>query len=58
MWLKIMLSIAMAALTGMTPALREQLSQAARDFRTKAAETKNPYDDILANMLCGILGIE
>jgi len=31
--------------------------EVAVDCRTKARATANPWDDVLADMICGILGI-
>lgn len=38
--------------------LREELVTSALAFRVKARETDNPWDDILADMLCWALNIE
>lgn len=45
----------MAAVSG---PLREQLERFARQFREDARKTSNPMDDILADILCWLLGIE
>jgi len=38
--------------------LRKQLEEFARQFREDARKTDNPADDILADILCWMLGIE
>lgn len=38
--------------------LRTNLEKFAREFREEARKTSNPADDILADILCWLLGIE
>lgn len=45
-------------LTNVTPALLDQLRDLARTFKAKAAETPNPWDDLLANVLCALIGAD
>lgn len=37
--------------------LLETLKQFAEKFREDARQTDNPWDDILADLICGLLGI-
>jgi len=39
----------------MTPALREALCTFAKEFKTKATETDNPWDDVVADLLLAVL---
>jgi hypothetical protein len=41
-----------------TGELSEDIKGWVTDFRAKAADTPNPWDDILAEFLCGIFGIK
>lgn len=54
-WLIKLFRQLLAAVSG---PLREQLESFARKFREDARQTSNPMDDILADILCWLLGIE
>lgn len=41
-----------------TPELRDKLVEFAKSFREDAKATDNPLDDVLAAILCGLLGID
>jgi len=45
-------------LTVVSGPLRETITNFATDFRKKAKETPNPWDDVLADILCWILDID
>lgn len=40
-----------------TPAFREQLVKFCIEYRDAAKKTPNPWDDILANLLCWMVGV-
>lgn len=40
-----------------TPAMRAELEKFCTDYRESAKKTPNPWDDILAEMLCWICGV-
>lgn len=37
--------------------MREMLVKFATDFRTRARETSNPWDDVLADLICLLLQV-
>ena len=41
-----------------TPAVLDMLKQFTKDFYLKAKETPNPWDDILAEFLAGLVGLD
>lgn len=41
-----------------TPTVRAELVKFCTDFRASAKKTPNPWDDILAEMLCWICGVQ
>lgn len=51
---RLLLQIMMAA----TPHIAEALRDFAKEYRAKAAETSNPWDDRLADMICFLFGVE
>ena len=54
-WLqKLMLQILLVA----SPEIASSLRQFAKDFRARALETPNPWDDAAANLLCYVLGVD
>ena len=52
-WLRL-IALVLAALSG---PLRTQLIAFAKEFREKARETPNPWDDFAADIICWLLGI-
>lgn len=44
--------------SSMTPALVGTAREFAIAFKEKAGKTTNPYDDIVAGLLCALLGVE
>lgn len=38
--------------------LRQQLTEFAKKFREEAKATPNPWDDVLADVICWLLGVE
>ena len=53
-WLLRLIALVLAALSG---PLKEVLIKFAKDFRDKARETPNPWDDFAADIICWLLGI-
>ncbi len=53
-WWVRLVALILAALSG---PLREQLTVFAKEFRKKARETPNPWDDFAADIICWLLGI-
>jgi len=43
------------ALSAMTPELKKFLHQLIKDFKARAAQTPNPWDDIIASLLEALL---
>lgn len=56
-WKKFLAGLATQVLASVSVNLLAELKDFAVGFRTKAAATTNPWDDVLADMLCGLLGI-
>ena len=54
-WLFRLLMLVLAALSG---PLREELVKFAKEFREKARKTENPWDDVVADILCWLLQID
>lgn len=52
-WLRLV-AMVLAALSG---PLKEELIKFANEFRAKARETPNPWDDFAADIICWLLGI-
>jgi len=52
-WLRLV-TLILAALSG---PLREEMKKFALDFREKARQTPNPWDDFAADVICWLLGI-
>ncbi|MBA7475495.1 hypothetical protein ES707_10866 [subsurface metagenome] len=52
-WLRLVTLI----LTAISGPLRDSLISFAKDFRAKARETPNPWDDFAADIICWVLGI-
>lgn len=44
-------------LTVASPPLRAELLKFVNDYRESAKKTPNPWDDILAGLLCWIVGV-
>ncbi len=53
-WLLRLIALVLAALSG---PLKAELIKFAKDFREKARETANPWDDFGADIICWLLGI-
>ncbi len=53
-WLLRLIALVLAALSG---PLKAELIKFAQDFREKARETPNPWDDFAADIICWLLGI-
>ena len=53
----IIISLLLRSLKCATPGLIEGLKNMVLDFEAKARETPNPFDDMLADILKGIVGI-
>jgi len=49
--------IAKQLLLSITPQLRGTLVEFANDFKARAAKTSNPWDDVLAAVICALLGV-
>lgn len=45
-------------LAGASGPLRKTLTEFAKTFRASAKKTANPWDDILADLICWILDVE
>lgn len=56
--LSFILGILAPLLNVLTPELRKWAGGFLKDFKAKAALTDNPWDDILADVLCKLFGIE
>lgn len=41
-----------------SPAMRAELAKFCSDYKESAKKTPNPWDDILAEMLCWIVGVK
>ncbi|MBA7702979.1 hypothetical protein ES703_111759 [subsurface metagenome] len=52
-WLRLV-TLVLAAISG---PLRDSLVAFAKDFREKARQTPNPWDDFAADIICWLLGI-
>jgi len=52
------LNLILGILTSISGPIREDLEKFARDLREKAKATENPWDDIVANGLCWLIGIK
>lgn len=52
----ILLKLLVSVLARSTPALVDYLRGMAVEFRVKAAQTDNPVDDVLADLLCALVG--
>lgn len=52
-WLKL-LAMILGAISG---PLRQDLIKFAQEFRAKARQTENPWDDFLADIICWALGL-
>jgi len=48
---RIFVQLLYSALSGMTPELKKFLHQLIKDFKARAAQTPNPWDDIVAALL-------
>lgn len=53
-WLLRLIALILGALSG---PLKEELIKFAKAFREQARQTKNPYDDFAADIICWLLGI-
>lgn len=53
-----LIELLMKVLVSISPSLREELVKFATEFRNKAKGTANPWDDILAEALCWIIGVK
>ncbi len=53
-WLLRLIALVLAALSG---PLKAELIKFAKEFREKARETPNPWDDFAADIICWLLGI-
>lgn len=53
-WVLRLIALILAALSG---PLKAELIKFATDFRAKARQTENPWDDFAADILCWLLGI-
>ena len=51
-------TLLMQVLGAMTPQLRKTLEAFAKDFREQARKTPNPWDDLLADVICSLLGVK
>lgn len=58
MWNIVKEKIITAFLRKITKGLKGDLTKFAIEFRKKAAKTPNPLDDVLAALICDILGIK
>lgn len=56
-WQKFFQQIAAQILGSVSANLLIHLKEFAIKFRADAKETENPWDDILADFICGMLGI-
>lgn len=56
-WRKFFQQIAAQILGSVSANLLVGLKDFATSFRTEASKTENPWDDILADFICGMLGI-
>jgi len=56
--IKIIATVLVTVIKMASPKLVADLKAFAKDFRAKCAATPNPWDDVLAEALCGALGIE
>ena len=52
-WIRL-LRMLLAAISG---PLRQDLMKFAEAFRVKAKQTENPWDDLLADIICWLLGM-
>jgi hypothetical protein len=50
-------TILMIVVGAVTPELREALSKSVVEWEAKAAQTKNPFDDILVKIIKAMLGM-
>lgn len=53
-WWMRLVTLILAALSG---PLRAELEKFAKEFREKARQTPNPWDDFAADIICWLLGI-
>jgi len=57
-WQGLVVVIILRLLSAATPELRQALKDMVSELRKKAAATKSPIDDILVQVLAGLLGGE
>jgi len=55
--LKIVAAVLLRVLELSSPEIVKQLRKFAEDFRAKCAITPNPWDDILSEAICTIVGV-
>jgi hypothetical protein len=55
--MKMLAKVLVTVVTLASPELVKELKDFAVKYRTKCAATENPWDDILAEALCGLLGV-
>lgn len=56
-WKKFLAGLAAQVLASVSVNLLAEIKTFAVGFRTRAGMTTNPWDDVLADMICGLLGI-
>ena len=56
-WKKFFQQMAAQILGSVSANLLVELKKFAEKFRADARKTKNPWDDILADFICGMLGV-
>lgn len=56
-WKKFLNRLVLQMLGSISGDLLEQLKQFAVKFRKDARETANPWDDVVGDLMCGLLGI-
>lgn len=56
-WKKFLAGLATQVLASVSTNLLLEIKAFAVSFRERAAATTNPWDDVLADLMCGLLGI-
>ncbi len=57
-WKAFLAKLAAQILGSVSENLLKEMKDFAIAFRTKAKQTTNPWDDVLADFICGILGVD
>lgn len=57
-WRAFLANMAAQILGSVSENLLKEMKDFAIDFRTRAKQTSNPWDDVLADFICGVLGVD